>query len=68
MCKFVCCFVWTQNLASHIKGRTLAEGAESMVLRKVYGLWMEEVTGDIMRSFMTCTPHEILLGQVKHGR
>jgi len=68
MCKFACCFVWTQNLASHIKGRTLAEGVENMVLGKVYELRMEEVTGDIMRSFMTCTLHQILLGQVNHGR
>jgi hypothetical protein len=40
---------------------------ENRVLRKVYGLQVEEVTGGIMRSFMTCTPHQILLGQVNHG-
>ena len=57
MCKFVCCFIWTQNLASH----TLAEGVENRVLTKVFVLQMEEVTGGIMRSFPTCTPHQILL-------
>jgi hypothetical protein len=66
MCKFACCFVWTQNLASHIKGKTLAEGVENRVLRKVYGLLMEVVTGGIMRCSMTCTPHQILLGH-NHG-
>lgn len=68
MCKFACCFVWTQKLASHIKGRTSAEGVENRVLRKVYGLQMEEVTGGIMRSFMTCTTHQTLLEQVNHGQ
>lgn len=52
MCKFACCFVWTQNLVSHIKGRTLAD-VENRVLGKVFGLRMEEVTGGIVRSFMT---------------
>jgi len=67
MCKFACCFVQTQNMASHIKEGTLAEGVENRVLRKVYGLLMEEVAGGIMRSSMTCTPHQILLGH-NHGR
>jgi hypothetical protein len=55
-------------MASHIKGRTLAKGVENRVLRKVYGLLMDEVTGGIMRSSMQCTPHQILLGKVNHGR
>jgi len=67
MCKLACCFVWTQNLASHIKGRTLAEDVQNRVQRKVYGLQMEKVIGAIMRSFMTYTPHQILLGQVHNA-
>jgi len=68
MSKFACCFAWTQNLASHIKGRALAEDVQNMVLRKVYGLQMEEVIGAIMRSFMTCTTQQKLLGQVNRGQ
>jgi hypothetical protein len=36
---------------------------KNRVLRRIFGPKRKEVTGDcIMRSFITCTLHEVLLG------
>jgi hypothetical protein len=33
-------------MAAHIKGGTLAEGVENRVLKRIFGLKREEVTGE----------------------
>jgi hypothetical protein len=47
-------------------GRTQIHGVENRVLRSISGLKRDEVTGAgenyIMRCFMICTLHQILLG------
>jgi hypothetical protein len=45
---------------------------ENRVLRRIFGPKRDEIAGDredcIMRSFITCTLHQILLGWSNQGR
>jgi len=42
---------------------------ENRVLRRIFGPNMEEVAGEdcLMRSFVTCMLHQILLGESNRG-
>jgi len=54
------CETWSFTLAEECRLRVF----ENRVLRKMFGPRRDEVTGTfgecIMRSFMICTPHQIL--------
>jgi hypothetical protein len=42
---FACCFVWVWNLVSHIRGECRLKVFENKVLRRMFGLERDEVTG-----------------------
>jgi hypothetical protein len=55
------CETWSQR-----EGQRRLRVFENRVLRRIFGPRREEVTGNgenyITRSFMICTPHQILFG------
>jgi hypothetical protein len=69
---FNCCFVWVRNLVPHIKRRTMIEGFENRVMRRIFQPVRDEVTGGwrncIMRSCIICFPHRIILRWSNEGR
>jgi hypothetical protein len=60
-----------RNLAFYAKGRIYIEAVENRVLRRIFGHkreeWREAGGGSIMRSFITCTFHRMLLGRSNEG-
>jgi hypothetical protein len=59
------------NVKSHIKEEHRLRVFENGVPRKIFGHKRDEVTGTgencIMRSFVICTPQQILFGSSKSG-
>jgi hypothetical protein len=54
------------NLVSHTTGKHGLRVSENRVLRRIFGpemeKWQEDGEDCIMRSFVTCALHQILLG------
>jgi hypothetical protein len=60
----ITCLLYGYETWSHTKGDTETGGVENRVVRRIFGPKRDEVAGEdcTMRSFVTCTLHQILLG------
>jgi hypothetical protein len=58
--------VWVWNLVADIEGGTRLRIFENMVLRRIFGLERDEVTGEwenvYNEGLMNCTAHPLLYG------